>query len=371
MLIDGNFDYLPILAISPSEMKALKELPNKSKDQLLPVFPIKGWLGSNHLKNTLTRIEDSFGKRNWIADIDANFIMKARLCDNDFPRPVFKEVLDLLDPTNGYANWCSFIEKNDSLIPTLILEDLGEIKVQSERLNILGRGLVIKFNLDEINARQFEACINALKGCQINKAIFILDFGDISKGSLNEVEAYLGIIRHINASFKGFQIAISSTSFPYSFSGQNHGENSIYERQLFQKLSNSDPEINLIYSDHGSARAGKTGGGSGTPPPRIDYALKHEWMFIRQEFEDSKDIGDGEKAQIYQGIAIEIMQQDYWMEDLKIWGNQMIELTAKGDSFGITSAKDATSVRVNLHLYQQLNYALSVEDMDTDEDWID
>lgn len=371
MLINSDFNYLPILSVSPSEMKALKELPNKSKDEFLPLFPIKGWLASHHLEKTISRIEDSYGKRNWIADIDSSFIRRARQYDGDYPRPVFKEVLELIDSTNGYENWCTYIEKNENLIPTLIMEDLTGLVLQTQRFNDLNRGLVVKFNLDEMNARQFQSCLESLSHCQINNGMFVLDFGDINKNSLNEVEAYLNIIRQINDSFRGIRIAICSTSFPYSFSGQNHGEISIYERQLFQKLSNNDPKLNLIYSDHGSARAGKAGGGSGTPPPRIDYSLKNDWMFIREEFEDSKDIMEGEKSQIYKDIAIEIMKQSYWMENLKLWGSQMIELTSKGDKFGITSAKDATSVRINLHLYQQLNYFLREDEMDTDEDWVD
>ena len=49
----------------------------------------------------------------------------------------------------------------------------------------------------------------------------------------------------------------------------------------------------------------------------------------------------------------------------------MIELTAQGDSYGITSAQDATAVRINLHLYQQLNYENDSDSHDTDEDWVD
>lgn len=45
---DDNFqyDYAPILSLSPSEMMALEQLPGKDKDNILPVIPLKGWASS-------------------------------------------------------------------------------------------------------------------------------------------------------------------------------------------------------------------------------------------------------------------------------------------------------------------------------------
>jgi hypothetical protein len=49
----------------------------------------------------------------------------------------------------------------------------------------------------------------------------------------------------------------------------------------------------------------------------------------------------------------------------------MIELTSKGDEFGIASPSAATTVRINIHLHRQLYYDSPVELTDTDEDWED
>lgn len=65
------------------------------------------------------------------------------------------------------------------------------------------------------------------------------------------------------------------------------------------------------------------------------------------------------------------MEQEYWSENLHLWGTQMIELTSKGDKFGINSAQKATAVRINLHLYTQLHYNDELESIDTDEEWED
>lgn len=127
----------------------------------------------------------------------------------------------------------------------------------------------------------------------------------------------------------------------------------------------------MIYSDRGGARAAKLSGGGAIPPPRIDYALKNDWRFIRKEFLDSQNVARGEKERLYKEAAIEMLNSDYWIDGLKLWGVQMIEKTSEGDEFGITSPNRATAVRINLHLYQQLHYNDMLENLDTDEDWVD
>ena len=65
------------------------------------------------------------------------------------------------------------------------------------------------------------------------------------------------------------------------------------------------------------------------------------------------------------------MSEDYWISDLHVWGTQKIELTGKGDKYGIDSPWMATAVRINIHLHQQLYYDSPAELTDTDEDWED
>lgn len=106
----------------------------------------------------------------------------------------------------------------------------------------------------------------------------------------------------------------------------------------------------------------------GLPPPRIDYPLKNDWRFVRKEFDSGESLS---KEELYQNAAIEVMESDYWVPELALWGTQMIELTSKGDDFGITNAARATSVRINIHMYLQLHYFDIIEELDTDEEWVD
>ncbi|GGF65852.1 hypothetical protein GCM10011332_19930 [Terasakiella brassicae] len=65
------------------------------------------------------------------------------------------------------------------------------------------------------------------------------------------------------------------------------------------------------------------------------------------------------------------MQQDYWNDDLRVWGTQIIEYTSKADSVGISNPAKATAVRLNIHMHQQLYYDTPAKLVDTDEDWED
>jgi len=69
-----DFNYAPIISVKLSEMEALCELAEKSKDLLLPLIPLRPWQSSKKLENTFKRIKDTFGDRKVIIDIDQFFL---------------------------------------------------------------------------------------------------------------------------------------------------------------------------------------------------------------------------------------------------------------------------------------------------------
>ena len=367
------YKYTPILSIRPSEMNALEELPDKDKDIILPIIPLKGWVGSKRLENSTSRIEKAIGERFWVADIDATFIEDNidYLLKGEYPREVFNEIEALLDSDNGYENWYQYLSKISNAIPTLQLQDSEQLEPQIIKLNSLGRGIVVRFTTSDINSDQYLDVINILSRLGIDEVFIVFDYGQVNREVLTFAAVIISVIQNSQAILPTAIFAISCSSFPSSFSGENYGENPIYERRLFNMVSNECPEIRMIYSDRGGARAEKIGGGGGIPSPRIDYPLGNDWQFIRKEFEDHEAPAENEKEELYTAIATELLNADYWNPNLHVWGTQVIELTSLGDEFGINSPIKATAVRINIHLHQQLYYGAPVELMDTDEDWED
>ena len=124
---DDNFqyDYAPILSLSPPDMMAIAQLPGKAQDNLLNVIPLKGWASSQQLENSLLRIEKSIDDRKWIASIDKDYLLnnKTFLFTGKYPREVFYQLKELLQPTNGYDNWYKFLVKTIHAIPVVNLEE--------------------------------------------------------------------------------------------------------------------------------------------------------------------------------------------------------------------------------------------------------
>ena len=364
---DFPYKYAPILAIRPAEMTALEELTDKDKDSILPIIPLKGWSSSKKLENSILRIDKAFGERPWIADIDISFIEDNidKKITGEYPREVFTQIEDLLNPADGYNNWYEYLKGYLHIIPTVQLGDLRQLELQIKKLNSLGRGLVIRFKLEKIS---FEYCVHVLGTVQkskLNNVFVIFDYGQINHEILTLAARVSSMVKNAHSLIPSNLFAISCSSFPSFFHERGSGENSIYERQLYDLVSKSCDGVRMIYSDRASARANKIGGGR-APSPRIDYPLKHEWHFIR------KGLEDGEREELYAKVAQSIMKQDYWEPNLRVWGTQIIELTSRGDEFGINSPMFATAVRINLHIHRQLHYDLPLGNVpDTDDDWLD
>ncbi|MHA7845631.1 beta family protein [Serratia sp. D1N4] len=370
MLID-NYSYIPILSLKPAEMAALEELPLKDKTLLLPLISLKKWANSKSFVKSIERINKAFGDNYWISDLDKEFLKSARSKFAIEHDQISADFINLATPSDGYQNWVDFVSQHENIIPAIQFEDISQLDRQLDRLLDLQKPLVARFELTgdySIIPHDFTKAIRTLSSRLFNSGLLIvLDYGDFNRLNLIEYYKYSNLIKQIHSLLPNAIFSVSGTSFPYSFAGSYRGEIPIFERQIFNKVSSECTNINLIYSDRGSTRALGNNGGSGVPPPRIDYPLKNDWRFIRKELDPDLY----EKEELYQEAAIEMMKAEYWNQDLRLWGTQMIEKTSIGDPFGITSANRATAVRINLHLYQQLHYYDIIDTLDTEEDWVD
>lgn len=365
--------YIPILAISQSEMLALAELPDKDKDTMLPLFPLKGWGVSVKLINSIEKIAASFGERLWIADIDAGFFLESReKIDRGLGgvRDVHHEICSLCRSENGYLNWYEFLVKIPSAIPVVQLHDLSQLDRQVQLLESLGRGVVVRLPLVGIEG-YIHVILTVFSQRKVENILILLDLEMVDKSSVDNASTIVPVLKLLKDALPHAAFSISGSSFPSSFSQQIYGENPIYERILFNLIKKDFLVDTFIYSDHGGARVEKNNGGAPNPPPRIDYPLANDWRFIRREFSDPKNPQLGEKERLYTDIAREMIQMEYWQSDLRLWGTHMIELTSQGEGWGIKNPMKATAVRLNIHMHQQLCYDTPADLMDTDEDWID
>lgn len=337
-------------------MKALQELPEQDKDLLLPCFKLRPWAGSHQLSSSLDRIEDAYGSRPFFLDLGDEEPLPQT------PRPVHDQLSELRVSRNGYENWCNYIEPRRNIMPAIQIEDPAELAHQAARLHALGRGILVPIPRPAFP--QLDGIAQVVGGVTNGGAdvVILLDFGRQGLDLLLQQAFCVGAARTILGHAPNAFISFSASSFPDSFTHIDRQD--IYERQLFDGVQLADRALRLIYSDRGSARAERQGGGGGLPAPRIDYSQASRWRFYRSD--------GGDRTRGYREQATALMSDaGVWDPALRLWGTQMIERTALGDLDAITSPARSTAVRINIHLHQQLFYGQPGRLHDTDEEWSD
>ncbi|WP_312487354.1 beta family protein [Sphingomonas sp.] len=348
-----SVSYLPLLALKPAEMRALEELPDQTKDRLLPLVPLRPWVGSHRLESSIDRIAVSYGDRPVLVEVGEREVPKAR--------PVFGELEALRNPDDGFDNWCEFIEQNENYIPVAqVGSDPIAERQQIVRLHALGRGLAVRVARDAFGGLgRLAAEIGRLTGGGLD-VCFIVDYGAVRNDHLLIAAQTVGLIRTIWEAAPLATVSVSASSFPASFA--NLPRQLIFERRLFDEVVGQLGRDRLIYSDRGSARADQLGGGSGVIPARIDYPDFEQWTFFRSD--EAGFDGYIEQAQA-------LMESALWNGDLRVWGTQMIERTARGDTSAIDTPGKSTAARINLHLQLQTFYDDPGSVADTEDDWED
>lgn len=347
--------YIPLLSVRPAELRAMKELPNKSKDAIFPYFTLRPWASALHLDSVLKKVEESYPRRPII--VDAGIIDPTQAGN----RPVHSELQSLRNPLDGYRNWFEFLEARQNFIPALQLSHPDELSQQIELLASLGRGIAVRFPSELFGTAPevVETIADFMAGEQI---CVILDFEQASRLLLNQTLSTVTAINNVVARVPTCSVCVSASSFPADFVGRT--EQDIYERRLFDEVRRHLPNLNLIYSDRGSARAERQTGGGGAPAPRVDLATMGQWGFFREV-----DVEDRDQA--YFDAAKRAIDSDFWDENLHVWGTQMVQRTAAEDNTAIVSPARSTAVRINIHLQQQLYHDDPGAKYDTDEDWSD
>jgi hypothetical protein len=336
-------------------MRALEELPDQTKNVLMPLIALRPWVGSHKLQSSIDRINLSYPERPVLIEVSERELPK--------DRPVFGELETVRDPSDGFANWCEFFELDghERFVPVaqLGIDPVAE-QLQLTRLHGLGRGLAIHLERNALSSLNIlsEAVAGITEGGR--DVCFIIDYGAAREDHLQLAAQATTLISIVRANAPSAVIALSASSFPQSFQGLT--AQPIYERLLYDEVANQVGSVGLIYSDRGSARAEQQSGGSGVIPARIDYPGFDRWTFHRSD--ETGLHGYIEQARALIGSAL-------WNGDLRVWGTQMIERTARGDASAIDTPGKSTAARINLHLQLQAFYNDREAVNDTEDDWED
>lgn len=355
----SKIKYVPILSVRPAEMIALRELPSAAKDLTLPHVLFRPWLGGGTLVRAREKVLHAVGGRPFTLELDLTY--------DPVDTPVSAEFETIRVDNDGLDNWVAFVAETEKAIPCIqVTADPEKLITQIDRLNQLQRGVAVRFPRSGFGA--VNSVAGLLNSMNVLGPIIVLDFEQTSHRYLTDVLSAKNLVSDVRARCPSAWISISSTSFPSSFKDISCQE--IFEKTFFNAvLEESDDVSRLIYSDRGSARMPRDGGG-GVPAPRIDVPTINEWHFHRSELEPTAT--KAERLRAYKEMAEEAIRSESWDRRLNIWGTQMIKLTELGSEYGITSPVKSTAARINIHLFKQATRLSSVSVSSlTEEDWVD
>lgn len=334
-----NVSYCPILYARVAEIKALLNLPEASKNRILPILVARPWPNANSLELTWEKITEAMGNRRFGVDLDL-----ARY-HSESTRPAATEFDLLFDSHNGFENYYRTLERLPFAIPVLRLQG-GEAPFLEEQINQitrLDRGGILRVQYGSI-AHPISLVRTVLEA-NTDIVVFI-DMG-WSPDILSRQMWASNIIQEISNIRREPEIAVCGSSFPESFSHiSGKGSIDVNERTVFASLVRQHNEATLVYGDWGSTRPPATENHPmSNIPIRIDLPTLNQWIFFREN--------DGES---YPELARRTMTDDLWPNHLNIWGTYTIRCTADGLPGAIRSPGTAAASRINIHLHTQAQF---------------
>lgn len=360
MILEAR-SYVPTLAIRPSEMIGLEQLPGVTKERITPCILLAPWSSSKTLDKAVERVEKAFPERTYFLDIDRDYKCSYKNQENQ-PQ---KQLLALLNPENAFARWVDFVKRHERAWPCVQTrgQNQEEIRGQIEAMQKLGRPYCMRIvrerfpsNIDEI-VDAFVATGTAdfaviLEGGWTSDPLSIENwFENTLRDNLHEIDANIPVI-------------LSCTSMPRDFSAYSGTVKvPMHNRELVGSMSRKFNHRFLVYGDWGSTRPRETPSHARKPFDRIDYPTKDAWYIVRNK----------EKEWNFKSAAKELVgNENVWNGNLEIWGEDMIKRTCINEDMGIKSPQRNVAARVNIHLHlQAFHDNPDLEAMDFDEDWQD
>lgn len=329
-------------------------MPDSAKDALIPIFCLKPWATAKALSKSMDKIEEVYPERQYFLDIDPFY-------DKEIKRPAQQDYYDLVEDEDNQS-WIEFFDEYPNAFPCLQVNRGDLNALQNQIAGFTARERIFLVRLDHEHGRNFSDVIATVCNVDHSNFGFVLDAG-WSRDLLSRANWVDGLIKQI-VDLRGndIPIVVTGSSFPNSFTAYSLGEEvDVRERALFTQLQGGNNQARLVYGDWASSRSPSEGGGGAVIPPRIDLATENTWEIFRSE--------DG--APEFSDLAEEVMASGGYPTDLAIWATYMIEATALGDPNGITSLRRAAAVRINMHLYRQLNFGRFDPAPNTDDDYQD
>lgn len=256
---------------------------------------------------------------------------------------------------NWFENWRKFAERYPGAIPVVLIPPGAKTRdVVQQASAIEDSHECVPFRIQDFSNETplVISAISALK--DPSKAVVFIDCQYIRDAMVAYTTAAITTINRLREEFPALLISVLSTSFPsstlpFADATKQTGAIGIQERDFNIRIGGSPV---AVYGDHGSIHAVVY---DEVPimrwSPRIDYPEFNVWNFERR----SSSIIGNEAAYVECAKAL-VKNFGETMQSTNTWGERMIMEAADGRPFAKAPA-NWISVRVNIHLARQIDYA--------------
>lgn len=350
----AEIKYFPTLRTRAAELRGLKELDDERKSSIVPLLTLGAWRGQSDIGKAAEKCVEAMGGLPFFMDLSAD------------SRKVEAHWEELNRSDNSYENWRNFSSKHAGAIPVVLMPNGAKTRdiVQQAAAIEEGHGCVA-FRIQDFSAHTnlVISAISALKNPR--NAIVFIDCQYIRDAMVAYVTAAISTINRLREEFPTLLISVLSTSFPsstlqFADATKQTGAIGIQERDFHVRIGGSPV---AIYGDHGSIHAVVY---DDAPimrwSPRIDYPDYNVWNFERRS-----STGIGNDAAYTECARALVRNFGELMQASNTWGERMILEAAEGEPFAKAPA-NWISVRVNIHLARQIDYAKESKSQESDED---
>lgn len=340
MAIDfDSYRYFPSLRSRQWEMRGYSELSPVDKDRIAPMVVLANHGRLKTIAEVSSRVESYTGGRSHIIDLELSPIYA---CD---------ECSQLSDPTGGFAAWRTFVDGRPNLVPTALFPPNAPSRdiVRQVILFEQSKGqVVLRSRSPSADLNTLLAILSAVES--VNNLLVVLDFGYLRSRLKACVAEAASVINSLRAVDDTVRIVALGSSYPKSVAAYSDEGVAleIEERTLHSALGG---DAVSIYGDYGSIHPEPFEPMQSRFVPRIDLALPDTWIFRRVRSDQ------GGYAQCAKLIT-KLTDWDPKFADSN-WGASKIAAAANDDLTQMNAPAPWIAARVNMHLWQQINYAVA------------
>lgn len=339
----SSLTYFPTLRTRAAELLGLKELDDQRKNSIVPLLTLGAWRGQSDLGKAAEKCVEAMDGRPFFMDLSAD------------SRKAEAHWAELNKSDNSYENWRNFSAAHQGAIPVVLMPSGAKTRdIVQQASAIEDSHGCVAFRIQDFSTHTplVISAVSALKNP--SKAIVFVDCQYIRDAMVAYVAAAISTINRLREEFPALLITVLSTSFPsstlpFADAAKQTGAIGIQERDFHVRIGGSPV---AVYGDHGSIHAVVY---DEVPimrwSPRIDYPEYNVWNFERRS-----STGIGNDAAYVECAKALVRNFGEAMQASNTWGERMILDAAAGNPFARAPAK-WISVRVNIHLSRQIDYA--------------